>query len=364
MSSEVSPVLQPPRGHAAAIENLWALARIGRLPHGLFFQGPSGIGKYAAMEWLARGLLCQNGPGAPCGSCGPCKRLAVGNHPDVLRLDPVAEDQEEMTIFFIAERDDRPPTAYQGVSVEDFLSLRAGEGGWRIVLMRETERMNESAQNAFLKTLEEPSPNVLLAMECGRPGALLDTIRSRVVEVGLHALTEDDTRAVLAEHDIQPEEAALLARMGEGSPGRALDLREHGALLALESMAVAFRGKRPPAVLRAELFDVEGKFSGRTATAQKRSRVTEWLDLLVGILRDHERFLAGLPEERLPLGNWASAIPALPEALRRERLEHVLRARQDVGLNLAPETLLERALTAVAPPLAPSRSPSRPLARP
>ena len=359
MSSDRSSILPAPRGHATAIENLWASARAGRLPHGLFFHGPSGIGKYAAMEWLARGLLCQHGPGAPCGLCGPCKRLAVGSHPDVLRLDPVAEDQEELTIHFIAQRDDRPPTAYQGMCVEEFLSLRAGEGGWRIVLLRETERMNEPAQNAFLKTLEEPSSNVLLAMECGRPGALLDTIRSRVVEVGLHALTEDDTRAVLGEHGLDASEAALLARMGEGSPGRALDLREHGALLALESMADAFRGQRPPAVLRAELFEVEGKFSGRTATAQKRSRVTEWLDLLVGILRDHERFLAGLPEDRLPLGNWASDLPAIPEALRRDRLDHVLQARQDVGLNLAPETLLERALTAIAPPLAPSRQGSR-----
>jgi DNA polymerase III subunit delta' len=359
VSSDLSIAWKAPRGHASTIENLWGLAREGRLPHGLFFHGPAGIGKFAAMEWLARGLLCDVGPGQPCGKCGPCKRLAVGSHPDILRLDPVAEDQEELTIHFIAQRDERPESAYKGTCVEEFLSLRAGEGGWRVVLLRETERMNESAQNAFLKTLEEPSSNVLLAMECGRPGALLETVRSRVVEVGMSALGEGDTRAILAEHGIEVDEVTQLARMGEGSPGRALDLHKHGALLAMESMAAAFRGDRPPAVLRTELFEIDGKFSGRTATAQKRSRVTEWLDLLIGILRDHERFLAGFPTDRLPLGTWASAIPAVAESLRRVRLDHVLQARQDVGLNLAPETLLERALTSVAPILMPARSNSR-----
>ena len=81
--------------------------------------------------------------------------------------------------------------------MEDFLDLRAGEGGWKVVLVREAERLGEAAQNAFLKTLEEPRPRVLLALESSRPERLLPTVRSRLVRVRLEPLSAADAEAVL-----------------------------------------------------------------------------------------------------------------------------------------------------------------------
>ena len=147
-------------GHGAVLEGLWRSAAAGRLPHALLFRGPEGIGKFLAMRTLAAGLLCDGGPGAPCGACGPCKRVRSDNHADLFPVDAVAHGFDILTIHFVVHRDD-PPPAYQGPAVEDFLLLRAHEGGWRVVLMREAERMNEAAQNAFLKTLEEPTPRTL-----------------------------------------------------------------------------------------------------------------------------------------------------------------------------------------------------------
>ena len=84
-----------PVGHAGAVRSLWHAAEVGRLPHALCFEGPEGIGKFRAALWFAAGLLCSEGPGEPCGACGPCKRVssggAGGNHPDLLVIDPIEE---------------------------------------------------------------------------------------------------------------------------------------------------------------------------------------------------------------------------------------------------------------------------------
>ena len=87
-------MLIEPLGHAQTVEGLWRAAARGRLAHALLFEGQEGVGKFVAMRWFAAGLMCQGGPGAPCGRCGPCKRLSSGgessNHPDLLVLDPVS----------------------------------------------------------------------------------------------------------------------------------------------------------------------------------------------------------------------------------------------------------------------------------
>ena len=169
-----------PRGHAEAVRGLWRAAARGRLPHALLFEGPDGTGKFLAARWLAQGLLCAGGPGDPCGACGPCRRLLSGgeqgNHPDCALIDPVQEETESISIDRIAERTGR---GEKRESAEAFLRLRPAEGGWRVLVIRDADRMLPPAQNALLKTLEEPSPGTLLVLVTARPAALLDTVRSR-----------------------------------------------------------------------------------------------------------------------------------------------------------------------------------------
>ena len=171
-----------PVGHAEAIAGLLRAAAGRRLAHALLLSGPDGIGKFLAAEWLAFGLLCARGPARPCGACGPCKRLLAGTHADILVLDPESEGEEEIKISRITrrERDSQP-------NVGDFLSLRPMEGGWRVVILRDADRMNEEAQNALLKTLEEPGTSTLLALVASRPESLLPTTRSRCVSAAPRA---------------------------------------------------------------------------------------------------------------------------------------------------------------------------------
>jgi len=250
----------PPLGHGEALQGLWDAARSDRLPHALILRGPEGIGKYHAARWLALGLLCEAGPGEPCLTCGPCRRAQADSHADLFLVDPLAVGQDRMTIHFIVTRENRPPSAYSGPSIEDFLRLRADEGGWRIVCLRDVDSMNDNAQNAFLKALEEPGENTLLLLTSARPDALLETIQSRTVSVDLGPLSQDDTLIILERDALLPglEESSqreVLARWSLGAPGKAMKLaqrggvpsrRLHGPGIGVAAGWSAFRGRGSP----------------------------------------------------------------------------------------------------------------------
>lgn len=330
-------------GHGPDLEDLLGAAAAGRLGHALLVTGPPGIGKFALLEELARGLLCDRGPAPACGQCPACRRVASGAHPDLHRVDPLAEGFAELTIHFIAERENRPSGAFSGAAVESFLRLVAGEGGWRIVLIRDADRMNEETQNALLKTLEEPGPGVLLAMESSRPAALLPTIRSRVVERRLRRLDSGEVAGVLAA--VAPDLARDPAwvRLADGAPGRAVALEAAGARESLDLLGRAFAGRAEAPALVKALLEVEGEFPGRTDRARERERVRLLLDLGLELVRDLQRAAAGAPLDSLAHGE------RLPQRLPsgracREWLTAWLEARADLDLNLNPASVLERVL--------------------
>ncbi|MEY2747079.1 MAG: hypothetical protein RL112_2121 [Planctomycetota bacterium] len=333
------------RGHGARLAGLWRAARQRRLAHALLFAGPAGIGKHLAAETLAAGLLCEAGPGEPCRRCGACKRCASGSHPDLHVVDPVAEELETIPIKRIARREDS-----QGQTVEEFLGLRAMEGGWRIVLLRECERLNEEAQNALLKTLEEPGADALLVLECSRVERLLPTIASRVVRVGFEPLPESDVARWLASDGVEPTLARELARLSAGAIGVARRAAAEGWLERRAILCACLAGRLDAFAAAAALDEVEGEHHGKTAAAKARNAARATLDLGIALLRDLERLEAGLEPAALPHG--AALLEAEVSSgggARRQRLEQALLARQDVDLNLAPDAALERMLLAFAP---------------
>ncbi len=338
-----------PLAHEGAILRLWRAARERRLPHALSFEGREGIGKFEAAKWFAMGCLCERGPGEPCGSCGPCKRVLSGgdgaNHPDLFVIDPVLEGEERIKVARIAHRPMLGEAEAPERCLEVFLTLRPLEGGYRPVLIRESHRMNAAAQNALLKTLEEPRPGTLIVLETHRSALLLPTVRSRCVRLRFEAPGREECQRILVEQGIEPEAARDLARMARGSPGCALAGARRGLPAMRAELVAVLQGERSGLSVARRLWELEGEFGGATATARERERLRVALELALALLLDGLRHLAGQAAEELAHGEVVAGLMGrLGEDELCKRVEALLACRVDVEHNLTPASVLERAL--------------------
>jgi DNA polymerase III subunit delta' len=205
------------RGHGPQKERLRAALEAGRLPHALLLAGPSGVGKRRVAWALAQALLCEAPSGRPCGICSGCLKVAGDIHPSVLRIAPDPESKsKEIALKQITD-------------LGAVVSRTPGEGGRYVVLLDDADAMNLFAQNAFLKTLEEPAAPVHFILVTSDPNRLLPTIRSRCQVVRFGALGANDTEDILmAEDGFSPYEASEYARLSQGSVEEALLLKDGG----------------------------------------------------------------------------------------------------------------------------------------
>ncbi|MCI0480283.1 MAG: DNA polymerase III subunit delta', partial [Candidatus Dadabacteria bacterium] len=179
--------------------------------HSYLFAGPDGIGKKMVAVEFAKLLNCGGAAAAPDAKCGcaSCRKIERGIHPDVVLI----EFTGVKNIKVDQVRDE----------IEERLYLRPFEGRFKVVIVDESERMNQSAQNAFLKTLEEPPPDSVIILVSSRPDSLLPTLRSRCQTVVFNALPDELVAGILRERGgMSPEEALLASRLSGGSIGKAL----------------------------------------------------------------------------------------------------------------------------------------------
>lgn len=235
--------LVPVYGHDALRARLLATAARGALPASLLFHGPRGVGKQRLALWLGQALVC-DGPeaqrpgGAACGRCQHCRYADALAHPDLAwffprpRLkdaDPAVDDVRADYAEARGERAARhglyaPSPGTEAIYVPTVRALvqqaavSPAMARRKVFVVGDAERMvaqegADQAANAFLKLLEEPPADTTLLLTSSEPGALLPTIRSRVVSVRVPPLAPGDVRAFLAD----PQVAAALAKAGGGS---------------------------------------------------------------------------------------------------------------------------------------------------
>ena len=195
-----------------ALSALWHDFLSGRMAHATLLSGEAGIGKKTAARLLAQGLMCRGEGDKPCGVCRDCRRFMARTHPDALFPAPAPK---EKTIKIDALRE-----------MIDALSRHALEGGSRVVLIENAERMTPQAQNCLLKTLEEAADDTYFLLTCDQESALLPTIRSRCRCVRLQPWSEKRVEDALLKRGVPSERAKTLARYCEGSLGRALQMQE------------------------------------------------------------------------------------------------------------------------------------------
>jgi DNA polymerase-3 subunit delta' len=196
-------------GHEKQLQTLRVGLKKGRLHHGYLFLGPDGVGKKTVALSLAQALHCENPQGDFCGRCAGCARIQKGNHPDVRIIEPLA-GKKEISI-------------QQVRGVEKELSYRSFSGGKKIAVIDPATLMNGPAQNALLKTLEEPPQNSLIILIAQNAGGLAPTVRSRCLSVPFGPLPRALIAKYLVSHKGKSQEQAnYSAALAMGSLGAAI----------------------------------------------------------------------------------------------------------------------------------------------
>ena len=323
-------------GHDALRERLDGQVARGALPASLLLTGAPGIGKQRLALWLGQRLLCEAAD-APCGRCQHCSYALQGAHPDLrwyfprprlkdstdVALEEVARDYAEA----IAERSAAHglyarPDGSQGIYVyaarlivQQAVSTPA-MARRKVFVVGDAERMvpqlsSQEAANAFLKLLEEPPADTTIILTSSEPGALLPTIRSRVVNIRVAPLADAAVRAFLA----QPPAAAAagpgasadeLVLMAHGAPGALLGAAAAG--LALERartlLDAARRGRET--IMRAAFVQ---------SSSKARGQFTDVLDAMTVVLHERARDAARTGDGRGAAAS-ARAVRFVEEAKR------------------------------------------------
>ena len=238
-------------GHGWAVDFLRRGLLNGRSRHAWLISGSAGLGKMTLARGFARALNCEAADPAirPCGKCRPCKAIAANNDPDLM----------------IAESENGVPLKIEAVrQATRMLSLKPYAARHRIVIFGDFDLIAPLAQDALLKTLEEPAPEAKLILLAGSVERVLPTIRSRSQHIPLKPVSTQLIADELAARGCEGGKADLIARLSSGRMGWAL------AALADESQ-LAFR---------AEMIDLlGGVVAGRRL---QRIRASEDLSKRVG----------------------------------------------------------------------------------
>lgn len=331
-------------GQEDAVAWLRRAIEADRLPHGLIFAGPTGVGKATTAQALAAAFLCEHASGADaCGACESCRVIEADNHPDFhtiikehIRYHDKGGKSKGITLSIHVIR----PELIEPASRKPVM------GRGKVFVIEQAELMNDDAQNAMLKTLEEPAGRTLIVLLTDQPGALLPTIRSRCQLVQFASLDESLVRRELERRGINTQIAAHAAGIAGGSLGLALKWIEDGVVERARDLTSQIdgllRGSPPeslPQWLDAAAKGYAEKQLERDELSSKDQATREGLTLYLHVASTRFRKRLGETVDPDDLDRACASIDALARA------EEYLNANVNVALTLQQLSVtLERTL--------------------
>ncbi len=198
----------------------------GRPHHAMLIAGPAGLGKGELAEALIASALCSQRCDdlSACGSCKSCLLLAAGSHPDRILLTFEARpkpNESKLRTELVVD---------QVRALSQRLSLSSQFGGLQLALIEPAEALNESAANALLKTLEEPTAASVMILVCNDWSRLPATIRSRCQRIDIAIPARELALDWLRAKGLNAERSATALDIVQGNPGAAWQLIEDGGL--------------------------------------------------------------------------------------------------------------------------------------
>jgi len=336
-------------GHDEAEHALLDAIAGGRLPHAWLISGPEGIGKATLAFRFARHLLA-NPPGdsavdgglfasddIPTDGLGTLhmdaddpifRRVAAAGHGDVLTVERQVNDTGKLS------QQIRIDDVRQAI---DFAHMTSSEGGYKVIIVDGAELMNRASENAFLKILEEPPADTIILMVSHNPGRLLPTTRSRCRKLSLKPLATDVVISMLQHHmpETSAGDAAELARLSDGSIGRALRLASGGGLMIYRD-TVNILGELPrPDVKKVQALAAKLAKSGADDTYRCGIDLFRWwLSRIVLASSRGAEADRGLSDTEKDIASRAAATAILPVWLKRmDDAESLIRSADALNLD-------------------------------
>lgn len=198
-------------GHQQIIEHLQNAISMHKVSHAYIFNGPDRSGKMLLADSFAMALQCEQQGTEGCMTCHSCKQVLSGNQPDIIYL-----------------HHEKPNT----ISVDDIrrqinndIDIKPYSSPYKIYIINEAEKMSQQAQNALLKTIEEPPAYAIILLLTSNADSFLPTILSRCITLNLKAVPDSDIRAFLMEkYQVPDYKADMCTAFAQGTVGKAIQL--------------------------------------------------------------------------------------------------------------------------------------------
>ena len=296
-----------------------------RAAHAYIFSGEAGTGKKYIAKLFAMALQCEAGGEEPCMECKSCRMALAGNHPDILFVShekPASVGVDEIREQVVEDADIRP-----------YCSKK------KIYIVPDASKMTVQAQNALLKTLEEPPAYCHIMLIADNTDVLLPTIRSRCVEMNIHPATEEETRSYLIGEMLLPDhEAQMLAVFSQGNIGKARKLANSGDFQEKLMQSVRF-------LKNSRDMDTISRLEFDKKIAADKQGIYDYLELFSIWFRDVLYFKASNDPERIIFREELKAIRQRAAVSSYEGLMIIINAienaRTRLNANVNPELVLE-----------------------
>lgn len=301
-------------GHEQIKEHMQAAIRDKKPFHAYLFQGEEGVGKEALARTFAAGLQCQSeSADKPCKECVSCRQMESGNQPDVIW---VTREKASLGVDEIREQ------------LCNTMDIKPFSSPYKIYLVPEAEKMTEAAQNALLKTIEEPPEYGIVILMTSNISALLPTIQSRCLTVEFRPLSTAVVESFVKEHCQVPDyQARASAAFAQGNLGKAMRYAKSEDFIERKDHIISL-------LRHVEQMDLSEMLAVIKDLGTRKDEVRDYIDLMVLWYRDVLLFKATKDINQLLFQDEASYISREASHRSYEKIEEILQAFEKAKVRL------------------------------
>ena len=301
-------------GHEQIKEHMQAAIRDKKPFHAYLFQGEEGVGKEALARTFAAGLQCQSeSADKPCKECVSCRQMESGNQPDVIW---VTREKASLGVDEIREQ------------LCNTMDIKPFSSPYKIYLVPEAEKMTEAAQNALLKTIEEPPEYGIVILMTSNISALLPTIQSRCLTMEFRPLSTAVVESYVKEHCQVPDyQARASAAFAQGNLGKAMRYAKSEDFIERKDHIISL-------LRHVEQMDLSEMLAVIKDLGTRKDEVRDYIDLMVLWYRDVLLFKATKDINQLLFQDEASYISREASLRSYEKIEEILQAFEKAKVRL------------------------------